>query len=606
MLRVLGGRQEKEDVEDIRKRDHNILLLPEGRNTSQTCKPWFNTEKSKQPCLAFNIFYQASQFWFSRASSGSDWQGWKGQSRREGSVCLMKERLQCPGCPAPGHRSSAPASAQQPFQLQNTYKATVNQRLRLAASSHGHRERSLSGLEALLAAGDSPAPLLTSPAGHRPLQDTAPQPRAAPAPPPSPRRAHSRRSSPRTHGPRQPRAPLSAPLAAAAGASRALPLPGHPGPAGIWSSRRGCALRTEPLSGRCRRELRGAPAVPGALLRSGRTAKAAPWRGEQGSGRKSWRYLPFASCSPQPRGVCPWPALSPPLVGLCGAEPPGAPVAPVLGDSEAAVKFIVRRKEPRPLAQCRGRRAGGELGTAACAQRRPAPPGARPGLPGQGTRLILEMPDPPSPERGAPRTELAGASGKGVCHLGKIIQFKREFLVYEKNNSRSVRLFLSKHSQWDDALCNCTEFLNLEVLYTQPEINIFKSVIPPEFIMFLSLFTCLDAMLLHAYIEDVISLSVEVNRSAECLLFRVPLKGLFYYFVQFYFSSWWLLYFCWFCLQNSSIENQWLVRKHSVDIRDANERKANSLINLEKAFENGSLIHLNRQHAGFGITNYEL
>lgn len=55
--------------------------------------------------------------------------------------------------------------------------------------------------------------------------------------------------------------------------------------------------------------------------------------------------------------------------------------------------------------------------------------------------------------------------------------------------------------------------------------------------MFLSLFTCLDAMLLHAYIEDVISLSVEVNRSAECLLFRVPLKGLFYYFVQFYFSS---------------------------------------------------------------------
>lgn len=174
----------------------------------------------------------------------------------------MKERLQCPGCPAPGHRSSSPASAQQPFQLQNAYKATVNQRLRLAASSHGHRERSLSGLEALLAAGDSPAPLLTSPAGHRPLQDTAPQPRAAPAPPPSPRRAHSRRSSPRTHGPRQPRAPLSAPLAAATGASRALPLPGHPGPAGIWSSRRGCALRTEPLSGRCRRELRGAPAVP--------------------------------------------------------------------------------------------------------------------------------------------------------------------------------------------------------------------------------------------------------------------------------------------------------------------------------------------------------
>lgn len=55
--------------------------------------------------------------------------------------------------------------------------------------------------------------------------------------------------------------------------------------------------------------------------------------------------------------------------------------------------------------------------------------------------------------------------------------------------------------------------------------------------MFLSLFTCLDAILLHAYIEDVISLSVEVNRSAECLLFRVPLKGLFYYFVQYFISA---------------------------------------------------------------------
>lgn len=55
--------------------------------------------------------------------------------------------------------------------------------------------------------------------------------------------------------------------------------------------------------------------------------------------------------------------------------------------------------------------------------------------------------------------------------------------------------------------------------------------------MFLFLFTCLDAMLLHAYIEDVISLSVEANRRAECLRFQLPLKGLFYYIVQYFTSA---------------------------------------------------------------------
>lgn len=55
--------------------------------------------------------------------------------------------------------------------------------------------------------------------------------------------------------------------------------------------------------------------------------------------------------------------------------------------------------------------------------------------------------------------------------------------------------------------------------------------------MLLSLFITLNAELLHAYIEDVFSLSVEANRSAECLLFQVPLEGLFYYIVQYLTST---------------------------------------------------------------------
>lgn len=47
---------------------------------------------------------------------------------------------------------------------------------------------------------------------------------------------------------------------------------------------------------------------------------------------------------------------------------------------------------------------------------------------------------------------------------------------------------------------------------------------------------CSSAMLLRAYIEDI-SLSVEANRSAECLLFQVPLKGLFYFIVQYFTSA---------------------------------------------------------------------
>lgn len=45
-------------MEDIRKGDHDILLQSEGKNISQTCKSYYNTEKSKQPCLAFKMFYK--------------------------------------------------------------------------------------------------------------------------------------------------------------------------------------------------------------------------------------------------------------------------------------------------------------------------------------------------------------------------------------------------------------------------------------------------------------------------------------------------------------------------------------------------------------------
>lgn len=110
-------------------------------------------------------------------------------------------------------------------------------------------------------------------------------------------------------------------------------------------------------------------------------------------------------------------------------------------------------------------------------------------------------------------------------------------------------------------------------------------------------------MLLHTYIGDIISLSVEANRSAEWLLFQVPLKGLFYYIVQYFTSA---LDGC--CTSADFVyktvvlrSSKWLVWKHGTDIRDVNERKANSIINLENAFENANLTYLSREHAGFGI-----
>lgn len=110
-------------------------------------------------------------------------------------------------------------------------------------------------------------------------------------------------------------------------------------------------------------------------------------------------------------------------------------------------------------------------------------------------------------------------------------------------------------------------------------------------------------MLLRAYIEDAISLSVEANRSVECLLFQVPLKGLFYYIVQYFTSA---LDGCCTCadfVYKTIVlrTSKWLVWRHGTDIRGISERKANSIINLENAFENANLIHLNRDHACFGI-----
>lgn len=62
------------------------------------------------------------------------------------------------------------------------------------------------------------------------------------------------------------------------------------------------------------------------------------------------------------------------------------------------MKFIVRRRSPGPelgAAVTEPGVPGRQLRTAACAQHRPAPPGAPPGLPGQGDLLTLEMSDPP-------------------------------------------------------------------------------------------------------------------------------------------------------------------------------------------------------------------
>lgn len=108
--------------------------------------------------------------------------------------------------------------------------------------------------------------------------------------------------------------------------------------------------------------------------------------------------------------------------------------------------------------------------------------------------------------------------------------------------------------------------------------------------MFIFLSTCLGAMLLHSYIECAIS--VETNRSAECLLFQVPLKGLFYCIGQYIISG------LDGCCTSTDFVWKWLVWKHGAGV---NERKTNSIIKLENASENGNLIHLRREHAVFGI-----
>lgn len=117
----------------------------------------------------------------------------------EGRAGLTKERPPCP----PSGTALSSRSSPAPFPLPNTYRVLL---MRLWAFPHGHRaRRSLWDLEPPPAARDpQPRCPLPSPAGHRPLQDTAPQPRAAPAGPSSPCRAQGRRSSPRTHGPAGP------------------------------------------------------------------------------------------------------------------------------------------------------------------------------------------------------------------------------------------------------------------------------------------------------------------------------------------------------------------------------------------------------------------
>lgn len=258
-------------MEDIRKRDHNLLLLPEGRNISQNCKSYFNREKSNNRVLPSTYFTKPPQF--DSGAPALAVTDSAGRGRAAGKAALASG----------GNAHSAravPPSAQElrlqpgfpqhslPRYRTQAHGATGNQTLGLPASSHGHRARSPSGLEP-------------------PRQRGTRQPRSSP-PRPGPARSRTRRLSPgqlrrpvlpapcpeeeklpRTHGPRLPRALLSAPLAAAAVANRALPLPGRPGPAGTWSSGRGCALPAE----------RGPAAAGGScagLLRSGRTAKAAP------------------------------------------------------------------------------------------------------------------------------------------------------------------------------------------------------------------------------------------------------------------------------------------------------------------------------------------
>lgn len=347
---------------------------PKGRNISRTCKSYFNTEKSKQPCLAFHMFYKASQFWQSRAACGG-WRGWRGRLAGKAGGTPTP-----PGLRSLGHRSPAPASAQRPFPVR-----TQAYRAEAPASSHGHRaSRSLSALEPPPAAPRVP-PARPGTARCRTRRHSRGQ-LQRPAPP---RRAQRRRSSPRTHSPRQPRAAQRS----ASSCRRCQPGPSPSGPP--WACRdlkfgagprsaRGAAVR--PLPG----ELRGVPAV---LLRSGRAAKAAPWRGEQGSGRKSWRYLLFASCSPQPRGAC-VPVASPlrRSRGCARQSPRGSGSssagAPSEGTPRPPWSSLWEGGSPGP-----GLGAVAEPGWAPHGRVCPAPPRGSAGLPGLGALLELEMPD---------------------------------------------------------------------------------------------------------------------------------------------------------------------------------------------------------------------
>lgn len=203
-----------------------------------------------------------------------------GRGRLAGQAALAPSRnaYTARAGPPSGTGAQLPLQPSSPARYKTqAYRATLKRTLRLPASSHGNRARSRWALEPPPAARVPPAPLLAGPAGERPPQDTAPQPRAAPARRSSPRRARRRRSSPRTHSPRQPRAPQRPVSSCRCYAPGPSPSPSGP----PWACRDlefgagpraagGAAVRPLPA------ELRGAPAVFGALLRSGRTAKAAP------------------------------------------------------------------------------------------------------------------------------------------------------------------------------------------------------------------------------------------------------------------------------------------------------------------------------------------
>lgn len=382
-------------MEDVRKWDYNVLLLREGRNISQISKSYFNTEKSKQPCLAFNTL-QSVPLLIRPRSSGGGGQGWRGRlaalaSRRNASTA----RAVPPSGTAAQLRSSPaalPGTKHRPTGLLWTKRG--GSRPPPAGTEWG-LEPPGSGAAARSAAPAGPAP-------RRPGRGPPAPGHGAAAPgsssaPVLPRRAQRRRSSPRTHSPASPTL-LSAPLAAAAVAKWALPLPGRPGPAGTWSSGRGRALPAEPRCGRCRRNCAGLPrccSAPGGRLRRHHEEES---RGAGERTEGTFRLLP-APRSPE-ESVCPWPAQ---LVGLCGAEPAGAPLAPVLEPRARGLRGrrgarCEKEEAPAPSSAPRSR-SRGWAPRVPCAA--PRPPGLRRGCPGRGLRLTRGCPTPLSWMRAA-------------------------------------------------------------------------------------------------------------------------------------------------------------------------------------------------------------